>query len=183
MVILSTYCKLSVILLSFADAAAIKRENDNKGLSDSTRASSNANGTSTDSGQHNQPELLKNLGVFDNNRCNKARANEMNKLLAKLFHHNALPFNLVESDELKEFIKALNPAYYQQGIPGRFWMETTGVDLAYDEIYQDVEEHLRGCDALMANMDGWENEKKQQLKIITLSGKNFYNSEHVIMYL
>jgi len=50
-------------------------------------------------------------------------------------------------------------------------METTGVDLAYDDVHNEVEEHLQGCDALMANMDGWENEKKQQLKIVTMTGE------------
>jgi len=73
----------------------------------------------------------------------------------------------VESDELADLVKALCPAYYQQGIPGRFWMETTGVDLAFDDVRTEVDQHLQSCDALMANMDGWENEKKQQLKIIT----------------
>ncbi len=33
------------------------------------------------------------------------------------------------------------------------------MDLAYDDVHSEVEEHLQGCDALMANMDGWENEK------------------------
>ncbi len=66
--------------------------------------------------------MLKSLGVSDNNKCTKTRDIEINKLMAKLFHHNALHLNLVESDELKDFIKALCSAYYQQGIPGRFWM-------------------------------------------------------------
>jgi hypothetical protein len=89
-----------------------------------------------------------------------------------LLSQQPLTFNLVESDELKELIKALCPAYYQQGIPGRFWMETTGVDIVYDDVHQEVEHHLHDCDALMTNMDGWENEKKQQLKIVTVTGKD-----------
>ena len=90
--------------------------------------------------------------------------------LARFFHYNALPFNLVESEEFKDFVRELCPAYYQQGIPGRFWMETTGVDQVYNEIHEQVEQHLGNCDALMANMDGWENEKKQQLKIVSETG-------------
>jgi len=115
--------------------------------------------------------LLKNLGVTDPNKCSKARALELEKKLARLFHFNAILFNLVESDELADFIKALCPTYYQHGIPRRFWMTTTGVDLAYKDVHDEVEEHLQGSDALMANMDGWENEKKQQLKIVTETGK------------
>jgi hypothetical protein len=46
-------------------------------------------------------------------------------------------------------------------------METTGVDIVYNDLKDEMEEHLQGCDALMANMDGWENEKKLQLKIVT----------------
>jgi hypothetical protein len=49
-------------------------------------------------------------------------------------------------------------------------MEITGVDLAFDDVCNEVEQHLKSCDALMANMDGWENEKKQQLKILTETG-------------
>jgi len=79
----------------------------------------------------------------------------LNKKLAKSFHNNALPFNLVESDEFVDFVKALCPAYYQQGLPCRFWMETTAVDLVYEDLHHEVEEHLQGCDALMASMDGW----------------------------
>jgi hypothetical protein len=114
-----------------------------------------------------QPELLKNRGVIDDSKCSKLRANDIKKLLAKVFHNNALPFNPVESsDELKEFIKALCPAYYLQR------METTGVDVVYDEVRQEVEQQLLSCDALVANMDGWDNEKKQQLKIVTVTYKN-----------
>jgi hypothetical protein len=167
--ILPSSRKLNAEYLSFADAAAIKAEQDSIARSSDTRASTTA-GSSREIGSLHQPELLKSLGVSDYNKCSRSRAIEINKLLAKLFHHNALPFNLVESEELKDFIKALSPAYYQFGIPGRFWMETTGVDLAYDDVHSEVEEHLQGCDALMANMDGWENEKKQQLKIVTLTG-------------
>ena len=90
--------------------------------------------------------------------------------LAKFFLHNAIPFNLIDSRELADFVKAANPTYYQHGLPSRCWMGTTGVDLVYNEVHENVEEHLRGCDAIMANMDGWENEKKQQLKIITKAG-------------
>ncbi len=49
-------------------------------------------------------------------------------------------------------------------------METTSVDLVYKDIHEEVEEHLQNCDAVMANMDGWENEKKQQLKIVSETG-------------
>jgi len=72
-----------------------------------------------------KPELIKTLGIQDYNKCSKSRANQINKILAKFFHPNALPFDLVESDELADFIRALSSAYYKQGVPGRFWMETT----------------------------------------------------------
>ncbi len=43
------------------------------------------------------------FGILDYNKCAKPRATEINKLLEKLFHHIALPFDLVESDELADF--------------------------------------------------------------------------------
>ena len=111
-----------------------------------------------------QADLLTSLGVSDYNKCSKARALELNKKLAKFFHCNAIPFNLVESDELADFVNALCPAYYKRGLPGRFWMATTGVDLIHKDVHEEVEAHLQSCDALMANMDDWENEKNNNLR-------------------
>ena len=95
------------------------------------------------------------------------RTSEIGKKLAKFFHHNAISFYRVELDELVDLVKELCLAYYQQGMPGRFWMETTGVDLVYKDVHDEVEQYLQSCDALMANMDGWETEKKHYLKIVT----------------
>ena len=91
----------------------------------------------------------------------------MNTQFARLFHFNAIPFHLVESDKLADFIKALCPTYYQHGIP---WPQHALTFLTKD-VHDEIEKHLQGTDALMANMDGWENEKKQQLKIVTETGK------------
>jgi hypothetical protein len=143
----------------------------NNGVSVDTRGSGSGVSSREFTSTPGQPGILKILGVHDNNKCDNIRAGEINMKLAKFFHHNALPFSLVESDELAELVKALCPAYYRKGMPGRFWMETTGVDLVYNDVLEDVEHHLHSCHALMANMDGWENEKKQQLKIVTVTGK------------
>ena len=126
-----------------------------------------ADSTREDSSVQSRLGILKSLGVKNNNICSKSRAMELNTKLAKFFLYNAIPFNLIDSEELADFVKAVNLAYYQHGLPSRFWMGTTGVDLVYEEVDKNVEEHLRGREALLVNMDGWENEKKQQLKIIT----------------
>jgi len=144
----------------------MKVEHEKNGMSQATLGSVIGSSKDTDD-IHPQRELLKNLGVQDSNKCTKQRAAEINKLLAKFFHYNALPFKLVESDELADLVKALCPAYYKHGMPGFFWMETTGVDLVYRDVKEEVECHLHDCDALMVNMDGKENEKKHQLKIIS----------------
>jgi len=117
--ILHIFRKLNAYILCFADANAIKSEHHSKGLSTGTNVSA-TDGSSKEMCSLSQPELLKNLGVTYNNKCSRFRANDINKLLAKFFHNNSLPFNLIESDVLKELIKALCPAYYHQGIPGRF---------------------------------------------------------------
>ena len=46
------------------------------------------------------------------------------------------------------------------GLPDRLWMATTGVDLIHKDVHEEVEAHLQSCNALMANMDGWEKEGK-----------------------
>ena len=119
----------------------------------------------------NQADLLKTLGVCDNNKWSKARALELNTKLAKFFHCNTIPFNLVESDELADFANASCPPCYKHGLPGCFCMVTIGVDIIHKDVHEEVEAHLQSCDALMANVDGWENEKKQHLKIITKTCK------------
>jgi hypothetical protein len=54
-----------------------------------------------------QPDLLKILGVSDNNKCTKARAIELNHKLARFFHCNVIPFNVVESDELANVVSVV----------------------------------------------------------------------------
>ena len=149
----------------------MKKEQLLNGVSEETRGSGTGGSTNDIAYVPEVPRLFKSLGFADNNKCTKQRAVEINLKLAKFFHNNALPFNLVESEEFADFVKELCPAYYQQGIPGRFWLETTDIYLVYKEVLEEVEPHLENCDALMANMDGWENEKKQQLKIISITGK------------
>ncbi len=103
--ILPSCSKLNGEYVSFADADAIKAKQNSKGLSSDTRVST-TDGSSGEIGNMCPPELMKSFGVSDNNKCTKTRATEINKIPAKLFHHTALPFNVVESDELKDFIKA-----------------------------------------------------------------------------
>ena len=120
--------------------------------------------------QRQRPTLLKRLGAFDANKCDGPRYKQLNELLAKCVHHNALPFTFIESDEFQDFVKALCPAYYAKGIPGRFWMASTGLDYVYDEVHEDVESHLGQADALFVGIDGWENQRKENLKNITATG-------------
>jgi len=62
-------------------------------------------------------------------------------------------------------------------------METTGVDLVYKEVLEELEPHLENCDALMTNIDGWENEKKQQLKIICVTCKRISTFSDLVICL
>ncbi len=139
----------------------MNEEQASNGLSEDTRASGRGGFSKDVTSMREPPELLKSMGFTDNNKCTRQRATQINMKLAKSFHYNALPFNLMVSEEFADFVRELCPAYYQQGIHGRFWMETTDVDLVYHAIHEQVEQHLGSYDALMANMDGWENEKKQ----------------------
>jgi len=123
--------------------------------------------TSGSGGVTCQPDMLKNLHVSDYNNGNKARAIEINYKLVKFFHNNAIPFNLIESDELSGLVLALCPTYHKHGLPGRVWLSTIGVDIVYNDLREKEEGHVQRCDAVMANVGGWENERKQELKIVT----------------
>ena len=69
--------------------------------------SGSGSGGSTGANCHGieQPALLQHLRVPDSNKCSKARAIDINTKLAKFFHFNAIPFNLVESDELADLVQ------------------------------------------------------------------------------
>ena len=114
----SIYRILSFHSCLSTDAAAMKEEQREKAMSEDTGAS--GSGGSSKDMTNEKPELLKTLGFTDNNKCTMRRATKINMKLAKFFHCNALPFNLVESEKLADFVRELCPAYYQQGIPGRF---------------------------------------------------------------
>jgi hypothetical protein len=80
----------------FSDAAAMKIELNCK---DTGSRSGGSKGAANCSGVE-QPSLLKTLLVLDTNKCSKARAKDINSNLANFFHYNAIPFNLVGSNEL-----------------------------------------------------------------------------------
>jgi hypothetical protein len=105
-----------------SDTFAMKEEQRAQGVSEDTRGSRSGKSSNYIPSALEQPDILNTLDVSDNNKCTKARALEIKKKLAKFFHHNALPFNLMESDKLADLVKALCSAYYQQGRPRRFWM-------------------------------------------------------------
>ena len=117
-----------------------------------------------------RPSLLKKLGVADANKCDGPRHRELNELLAKLVHHNALPFTFTESDEFHAWVQAMCPSYYAKGIPGRFWLASTGLEYVYSECHEEVEAHLQQSDALCVGVDGWENQRKENLKNVTATG-------------
>ncbi len=96
------------------DADAMKKEQLLNGVSEETRGSGSGGSTKDIASAHEQPRLLKSLSCAESNKCTKQRAMEINLKLARFFHHNALPFNLVESEEFADFVKELCPAYYQQ---------------------------------------------------------------------
>ena len=80
----------------------MKAENDTNQVDNTRRLTSVSSRETCNS---HQPGMLKTLGIQLSNKFSKSRATEITKLLAKIFHHNALPFDLVESDELSDFIK------------------------------------------------------------------------------
>lgn len=47
-------------------------------------------------------------------------------------------------------------------------MSTTGLDKVYERVRSLTEEHLSSQAALSVGMDGWSNEKKQPLKIVSV---------------
>jgi len=92
----------------------MKKEQFLNGESEETRGSGTGGSTNDIASAPEVPRLLKTLGFADNNKCTKQRVVEINLKLAKFFHHNALPFNVVKSEEFADFVKELCSAYYQQ---------------------------------------------------------------------
>ena len=153
----------------FPDTAAITNELNCKDTGSGSGGSTSANCSGIE-----HPALLEALRVLDNNKCSKARANEINTKLTKFFHFNAISFNLAESDELADLVQALCSSYYNHGLPERSRMSTTGVDIVFHNLHEEVEEHLQRCDELMSNMDGWKNEKNNNSRSLRKEDNLFF---------
>jgi len=83
----------------------MKKEQILNGVSEETRGSRSSGSSMDITKTPEHPGLLKTLGFAGNNKCTKQRVVEINLKLAKFFYHNALPFNLVESEEFAASVK------------------------------------------------------------------------------
>ncbi|CAH2088719.1 unnamed protein product [Euphydryas editha] len=67
------------------------------------------------------------------------KTEQLNKTLVKVFVKNYLPFHLVESPELKDFIKELNPAYQ---LPSRKTLSNALLTNSYNQVKEKIQMEL-----------------------------------------
>ena len=122
------------------------------------------------SNRQSRAPLLEQLGVTDNNICTWSQMRHMNGLIAKFIHKNGLSFEISECPDLFDILEYAWPAYAKFGLPKADWIGTKGVELVKKDVRKRTEDHLSERPALAVAVDAWENEKKQNLKIVTVKG-------------
>lgn len=65
-----------------------------------------------------RPALLQTLKVEDYNKCDQARRDHLDFVVASFLHGNGLSFSLVEDELFLNMIKELCPSYWKIGVLG-----------------------------------------------------------------
>ncbi|XP_022818894.1 zinc finger BED domain-containing protein 1-like [Spodoptera litura] len=95
------------------------------------------------------------------------KTDQLNKTLVKLFVKNYLAFQLIESPELKEFIKELNPGYQ---LPSRKTLSNALMTNVYLQIKEKVKIELSQAMYVCITTDGWTSKPNENyLAVILIS--------------
>lgn len=89
---------------------------------------------------------------------------DINKILVKLFAKNYLPFLLVESPELKEFVKELNPNYQ---LPSRKTLSNVLLENYFQKTKETVQSQLQQTKYVALNTDGWLSKPNENYLTVT----------------
>lgn len=98
------------------------------------------------------------------------KTDQLNKTLVKLFAKNYLAFHLIESPELKEFIKELNPGYQ---LPSRKTLSNALMTNVYIQIKEKVKIELSQAVYVCITTDGWTSKPNENYLAVTV---HFFNN-------
>lgn len=99
------------------------------------------------------------------------KTEHLNKMLVKVFTKNYLAFHLIESPELKEFIKELNPAYQ---IPTRKTLSNALLTNLYMQTKEKVKSELSQADYVCITTDAWTSAPNDNYIAVTV---HFFNQQ------
>ena len=102
----------------------------------------------------------------DVRKCSSTQKDIYDDLVANLIYEEGLDLCLVEKPAFRELIKGLHPGYFNAGIPGRFSLANGMLAAHYNRDLAATNAHLNSCDWIVILLDGWKNEKGDQLKIL-----------------
>ncbi|XP_052743491.1 E3 SUMO-protein ligase ZBED1-like [Bicyclus anynana] len=95
----------------------------------------------------------------------------LNKLLVKVFTKNFLAFNLIESAELKQFIKELNPSYQ---LPSRKTLSNALLTNFYNKTKEIVKSEINKSEHVSITTDGWTSAPNDNYIAVTV---HFFNQQ------
>ncbi|CAK1589916.1 unnamed protein product [Parnassius mnemosyne] len=99
------------------------------------------------------------------------KTEHLNKMLVKLFTKNYLAFHLIESPELKDFIKELNPAYQ---LPSRKTLSNALMTNVYNQTKEKVKSELCQAEHVCITTDGWTSAPNDNYLAVTI---HFFNQQ------
>ncbi|RVE40881.1 hypothetical protein evm_014470 [Chilo suppressalis] len=99
------------------------------------------------------------------------KSEHLNKMLVKIFTKSYLPFHLIESPELKEFIKELNPAYQ---LPSRKTLSNALMTNLYNQTKEKVKSELSQAERVCITTDGWTSAPNDNYLAVTV---HFFNQQ------
>ncbi|XP_011685453.1 PREDICTED: uncharacterized protein LOC105448508 [Wasmannia auropunctata] len=91
--------------------------------------------------------------------------NELHTKLCSFFFGCNIPFNVIESDHFKNFVKALRPAY-RLHLPGRKALSSTLLEKEYERCLKMSKDIINPESVLL--IDGWKNTSNNTKTVVTI---------------
>lgn len=111
--------------------------------------------------QKKKKELLQNF--LD--KVSDKELDELHTKLCSFFFGCNIPFNVIESDHFKNFIKALRPAYALH-LPGRKALSSTLLEKEYERCLKMSKDFINSESVLL--IDGWKNTSNNTKTVVTI---------------
>lgn len=129
-------------------------------------SSTNRQTSSPSSTSQNKPQTKKKNTIDKyTDRTSLKEIEDLNEKLASFFFGCNIPFNVIDSEHFKNFIKSMRPSYAEK-LPGRKALSTSLLDNAYDRCLKYACSHINPESVLL--IDGWKNTSSNTKTVVSM---------------